>query len=159
MKKVVRLKEVILLQTVSGLGTIGSIAKVRSGYFRNYLFPRKYAILANSSNMKSFEKKKEELIKIEEAKEKKALELSEKFEGISISLKETVSHDGLLYGSVGNRDISEALLSQHNINVEHNKIALSKKIKELGEYEVSIQLHANVASKIKVIVLADTQDQ
>ncbi|MAI02220.1 MAG: 50S ribosomal protein L9 [Rickettsiales bacterium TMED254] len=143
--------EVILLEKISKLGNIGETVKVRDGYARNYLIPKKVAIRATEANKKVFEEKKDELEKanlkkIEEAK--KVLELLPK----SIILFREASEQGALFGSVTSRDIVKEINELKKISLNAKDIILKSNIKNLGNYKVEVILHAEVTSIIEVNV-------
>ena len=143
--------EVILLEKISKLGNIGETVKVRDGYARNYLIPKKAAIRATEANKKVFEEKKDELEKanlkkIEEAK--KVLELLPK----SIILFREASEQGALFGSVTSRDIVKEINEQKKISLNAKDIILKSNIKNLGNYKAEVILHAEVTSIIEVNV-------
>lgn len=143
--------EVILLEKISKLGNIGETVKVRDGYARNYLIPKKAAIRATEANKKVFEEKKDELEKanlkkIEEAK--KVLELLPK----SIILFREASEQGALFGSVTSRDIVKEINELKKISLNAKDIILKSNIKNLGNYKAEVILHAEVTSIIEVNV-------
>ena len=104
--------ELILLEKVTNLGDPGDLVNVKSGYARNFLVPSGKAIYANEENKLEYEKRKKELNKAEEERISKAKEIAEKTVKIKIEIPVTVSEEGTLYGSVGTREIAEAILKE-----------------------------------------------
>ncbi len=98
--------KIILKETITGLGSPGDLVDVKSGYGRNFLLPQGKAIPANEENLKVYEAEKEELMKAEEQKITSAREIYEKLNDLSLELKVAVSEEGVMYGSVGTKEIS-----------------------------------------------------
>tara|TARA_Y100000589_G_scaffold330189_1_gene379028 strand:- start:1317 stop:1772 length:456 start_codon:yes stop_codon:yes gene_type:complete len=143
--------EIILLEKISNLGEIGQKIKVKDGYARNYLLPRKIAVRATEENKQIFEEKKEELQKANNEKIKLAegkLKLLPK----SITLFREASEQGALFGSVSARDISKEINSLQKVELAAKDILLKKSIKELGDFDAEVILHAEVIANIKIIV-------
>lgn len=145
---------VILKQDVIGLGEEGDIKKVADGYARNFLLPKGYAILKNKANLKWLERQMTRINRRKEEKADAAKTLSEKLEGINITLTGRVSSGDKLYGSINSQSISEELKNQ-GIEIDHRKIELGHPIKNLGTYDVTIKLYEGVTSVISVKVISD----
>lgn len=141
---------VILLEKIAKLGNIGEEVKVKNGFARNYLLPKKKAIRASLENKKIFEQKKEELVKINNEKIKVA---KEKLTAIptSINIFREASEQGALFGSVTARDIAREIKNK-NIEVNAKDVILKFNIKNLGEFDAELVLHPEVFKKINVIV-------
>jgi large subunit ribosomal protein L9 len=143
--------EVLLREDVENLGTRGQIVKVKAGYGRNFLLPRKVAVEATAGNMKRIEQEKKTLLK-REAKEKASAETHAASLGsLVLNFTRKVGEHEVLYGSVTSMDIQEAL-KEKGFEVDRKRIVLKEAIKELGEHEVPVRLHREVTSNIKVIV-------
>ena len=143
--------EVILLERIARLGTLGDTVKVRDGFARNFLLPMKKALRATEANKKVFDLRRAE-IEAQNAEAKgKAGEQAKTLEGVSVSVIRMASEEGKLYGAVSVRDIAEALEAQGH-NVPRNAIQLSP-IKMLGEYAITLQLHGEVAQDITLNVV------
>ena len=141
---------VILLEKISKLGNIGEIVKVKDGFARNYLLPKKKAIRASDENKKVFEQQKEDLVKINEEKiadAKKAL----KNIPDNITIFREASEQGALFGSVTSRDIAKELKAD-NFEINAKDIILKSNIKNIGEYIVDVVLHPEVSKKTNIIV-------
>ena len=141
--------DVILMEHIQGVGKMGEVANVSRGFARNYLLPRKKALLATQENLSAFEAQRKEL-EAGQAKAKSAAEAEAvKFEELSITLSRQASETGQLYGSIKARDI-EAALAEKGLQVERQSILIGNPIKEVGEHTVRIALHPEVVVDIKV---------
>ena len=146
--------EVILREHVDNLGKRGEIVKVADGYARNYLLPRKLALLATEGNKKQIEREREKF----EAKESEERKVAEAMAGrvgsVEIEIARKVGENDVLFGSVTAADIAEAL-SAKGFEVDRRKLQLHEPIKKLGEVEVPLKLHRDVTTNIKVKVVAE----
>ena len=143
--------EIILLEKITNLGDPGDLVNVKGGYARNFLIPSGKAIRADKDNKAEFEKKKESLLVAEEARKNSALEISKILDGSKFSISVAVSEEGTMYGSIGTREISEAISNSHEIEVEKSSVRLPEgALKELGVYEVDLELHPEVIQKVSV---------
>jgi large subunit ribosomal protein L9 len=145
--------QIILNEEVANLGSPGDVVKVRAGYARNYLLPRKLAVEANSKNLKAFEHQKSVALLKRQALQAKAVGLKEKIEGLAITIGARAGDEGKLFGSVTNIDIERAL-RQSGVEVERRRIGLTEPIKQLGEFTVPVKLNAEVEAQLKVTVAA-----
>ena len=143
--------EIILLEKISNLGDIGQKIKVKDGYARNYLLPKKIAVRATEANKKIFDEKKEELQKANKEKIKIAEE-NLKLLPSSIILYREASEQGALFGSVSSRDIAKDINSLKKVELNAKDILVKNSIKELGKFNVDVILHAEVIGKIEVVV-------
>ena len=144
--------DLILLQKVTNLGNLGDKVKVKPGYGRNFLVPQGKAVPATAANVAEFEAKRAEY----EAKAKAALDGAEgrkaKLEGASVTVYANASTEGKLYGSVGPREIAEAL-TKLGTPVEKSEVVMGEgPLRQVGEYDVMVHLHADVETPVKVIV-------
>lgn len=149
--------EVILLEHVEKLGKMGEKVSVKNGYARNYLLPQKKALRATEANMAFYEKQKAELEAHNKQLFDEANKLSESLKGFSAVLIRQAAETGQLYGSVTIRDIAAAI-KEAGFNVERRQVYLEKAIKDLGVYEVKLNLHPEVSQSILVNV-ARTDDE
>lgn len=146
--------KLILTETIESLGIIGSEVTVADGYARNYLLPRKKAVLATPQNRKMLEKERAKF-ELQIAKEKGlAEEMAKRLEGVVCRVHAKVSEEDRLYGSVTTRDIADALASQ-DIKVEKRMIILSEPIKTIGTYKVPIRVYKGVKPEIIVEVIPE----
>jgi large subunit ribosomal protein L9 len=144
--------ELILLQKVVNLGNLGDKVNVKPGYGRNFLVPQGKAVPATAANVAEFEAKRAEY----EAKAKEALTGAEgrkaKLEGASVTIYANASTEGKLYGSVGPREIADAL-TKAGTPVEKSEVVLGEgAFRHIGEYEVLVHLHADVETPVKVVI-------
>jgi len=146
--------KLILTETIESLGIIGSEVTVADGYARNYLLPRKKAVLATPQNRKMLEKERAKF-ELQIAKEKGlAEEMAKRLEGVVCRVHAKVSEEDRLYGSVTTRDIADALASQ-DIKVEKRMIILSEPIKTIGTFKVPIRVYKGVKPEIVVEVIPE----
>ena len=143
--------EVILSQDILALGEIGDVVEVKDGYARNYLIPKKMAYVATASNLKRIEQQgKKRKLKDEQDKHD-AQALAEKFNKASCTLSVEVNDLDKLYGAVSEADIAQAL-DVEGFSVDKKDIVIEKPIEELGIFEVGINLHPEVTTKIRLWV-------
>jgi large subunit ribosomal protein L9 len=146
--------EVILREHVDNLGRRGEIVKVADGYARNFLLPRKLALLATDGNKQRIEK---ERVRFEaaEAEERKIAEaISARMNNLELEIARKVGETEALYGSVTSGDIAEAL-SKKGFDVDRRKIQLHEPIKRLGEFDVPVKLQRDVIATVKLKVVAE----
>jgi large subunit ribosomal protein L9 len=149
--------EIILLERVEKLGAIGDVVKVKDGFARNYLLPRKKALRANEANRKLFEANRAR-IEEENANRRSDAEKSAKgVDGKTVQLIRQASNTGQLYGSVSARDIVEALAAE-GAHVTKSQVVLDRPIKAIGVHEVKIALHPEVAVTVKVNVARSPEE-
>ena len=149
--------EIILLEHVDKLGKMGDKVTVNNGYARNYLLPAKKALRATEANIAFYEKKKAELEAHNKALLEEASKKAEALKGFSAVLIRQAAETGQLYGSVTIRDIAAAI-KDAGFEVERRSVFLEKPIKDLGVYQVKLNLHPEVAQTILVNV-ARTDDE
>jgi large subunit ribosomal protein L9 len=146
--------KVILKETISSLGIIGSEVKVADGYARNYLLPQEKAVLATPQNRRKMENERAKF-EIQIAKERKlAEEMAQKLEGVVCQISAKVSEEDRLYGSVTVRDIIDALAAQ-NIVVEKRMILLKEPLKTVGTFQVPIRVYNEVEPEISVEIVPE----
>lgn len=141
--------EVILLERVENLGQMGDVVKVRPGFARNYLLPRKKALRANEENKKVFEGQRADLEARNLERRKDAEGAAKKLDGRSFVIIRQASDAGLLYGSVTTRDIADAA-SNEGVKVDRAQVRLDKPLKTLGISKVRVMLHPEVSSTIEI---------
>ena len=149
--------EVILLERVEKLGAIGDVVKVKDGFARNYLLPRKKALRANEANRKVFEANRAKIEEDNAARRSDAEKASKGVEGKTVQLIRQASNVGHLYGSVSARDIAEALEGV-GAKVAKSQVVLDRPIKEIGVHEVKIALHPEVSVTVKVNVARSPEE-
>ena len=143
--------EIILLERIEKLGSIGDVVSVKDGYARNFLLPNKKALRANEANRKVFEANRERLEADNAARRDEASKAGETVDGTELVLIRSSSNSGQLYGSVNVRDIADALREKgHDIN--KSQIILERPIKTLGLFDVKVALHPEVHVMVKANV-------
>ena len=147
--------QLILLQKVTNLGNLGDKVNVKPGYGRNYLVPQGKAVRATTANVEAFEAKRADY----EAKSNALLSDAEarkaKLEGAAVTVKANASTEGKLFGSVGPRDIAEAFTAA-GFPLEKSEVVMGEgPLRNIGEYEVLVHLHADVETTVKVVVVAE----
>jgi large subunit ribosomal protein L9 len=143
--------EVILKEDVSKLGSRGDVVRVAEGYGRNYLLPRKLAIEATAANKAVIEQMKVSAVR-RRVKEKSDAELlAKQFDGVSLSFTRRSGENDQLFGSVTSADIAREL-ENHGFTIDRRKLQLDEPLKALGEFTVSIKLHREVTTSVKVTI-------
>ncbi|ATB49324.1 50S ribosomal protein L9 [Corallococcus macrosporus] len=146
--------KVILREDIENLGKSGELVTVKDGYGRNFLLPRKKAVLASEQNLRQLEHEKA-VIAARNAKLKGAAEeQAKKIGAIKVSIKRRVGEQDKLFGSVTALDIAEAVAAEGQ-SIDRRHIHLPEPIKALGNYEVELRLHREVVAKIKLEVLPE----
>ena len=146
---------VILKQNVESLGKAGDLVKVADGYARNFLIPKGLASEANDRNIKAFEHEKKRILLQAEKIQKQAEETAARLGAVVCTIARRVGEQEKLFGSVGAKDVEEALAAQ-GIEVEKKSVLLEEPIKTLGEFPVRIRLSAGLTAEIKVVVTAES---
>ncbi len=144
--------KVVLLQDVKAQGKKNQIVEVSEGYARNFLFPKKLAVLADAkaiNDVKNKEDSKNHKLALERAEAK---ELSEKISLCNVKIAIEAGNDGRFYGAVTAKDISEALKSQFGIDVDKRKIVLDAPIKAFGTYKLDVKVYTEISAKLTVMV-------
>ncbi len=143
--------EVILKEDVAKLGSRGDVVKVAEGYGRNYLLPRKLAIVADEGNKAVIAQMKAAAVRRSAKEKAQAEELAKQFEAVSVGFQRKSGENDQLFGSVTSGDIAEAL-EKKGFNVDRRKIQLHEPLKTLGEFTVPIKLHKDVTTHLKVVI-------
>lgn len=148
--------EVILLDKISHLGGLGDKVKVRNGYGRNYLIPQKKAVMATKENLEKFEAQRAELEAKIAAELQTAEDRAAKLNELgSVTVTAKAGDEGKLFGSIGTRDIADALTAA-GCEVHKSEVRLPEGVlRSVGEYEITLQLHADVKSVIKLVIAAE----
>lgn len=143
--------KVVLLADVKGQGKKNDVINVSEGYARNFLFPKKLAIEADNKILNEIKGKEEARAHQLEVDKKAALETKAKLESALVVIEAQGGEDRL-YGTITAKDIADALLSQHNIDVDKRKISLADTIKTFGNFTAEVKLFTDVTGKINVFV-------
>jgi large subunit ribosomal protein L9 len=146
--------EVILREHVEHVGRRGELVKVADGYARNYLLPRKLALLATEGNKKVIEREKVKYDAKEAEEQGVAQAIADRLANVEIEIARKTGETDALFGSVTNADIGESL-SAKGFDIDRRKIQLHEPIKKLGDYTVPVKLHRDVTVQLKVKVSAE----
>jgi large subunit ribosomal protein L9 len=147
-------KQVLLREDIDNLGARGEIVRVKAGYARNYLLPRKLAVEATANNVRQIQGERAALTK-REAKERSGAEAqADQLRNLSLKFERKVGEAGVLYGSVTSMDIAHALKEQ-GYEIDRRRIVLREPIKRFGSYAVPVRLHREVTVELPVSVLGE----
>ena len=144
--------KVILLKDVKGTGKKGEMKEVSDGYARNFLLPKKMAVVADNTAVKELNEKNKAAENKAQKEYEAAVELGKKMEEMNIVIYSKSGEGGRLFGSITSKDIAEQLKKQHDIVVDKRKILLNEPIRVLGSTNVEIKIHQKVITKIRVDV-------
>ena len=148
--------QVILLETIKNLGDLGAVVDVRSGYGRNFLIPQGKALPATKDNLAEVEQRRAELEKHAAEQLAAAQERGEKLNEASVTVSSKAGDEGKLFGSVGTRDIAEAITAQTGVEVEKAEVKLPNgALRHTGEFEIDVQLHSDVTVAIKLAIVPE----
>ena len=148
--------QVILMEKVTNLGNLGDVVKVKDGFARNFLIPQGKAKRATEANLKAFEARRADLEKAQAEQLAKAQERGGKLDGLTLQMVQKAGVDGRLFGSVTNYDIVEALAKLGH-EVERSQVRMpAGPLKQVGEYPIQVQLHADVVVTVNVSVLGES---
>jgi large subunit ribosomal protein L9 len=145
---------VLLREDIDDLGARGEIVRVKAGYARNYLLPRKLAVQATASNVKQIEGERAALLKKEATEKSGAEQQAGLMKALRLTFTRKVGEHGILYGSVTSMDIAEAL-KERGYEIDRRRITLREAIKETGEFTVPVRLHREVTVELPVEVTAE----
>ena len=144
--------KVILKETIKGVGKKDEIVEVKDGYANNCLFSQNKGIPATPENINKLKAKAEKTKKTHDKEVQKANELKELLENKEIVIKVKAGNNRKVFGSVGSKEIAEAIKEQLNLEVDKKKISTDTRMKELGLHTVELKLHSEVKVKIKVML-------
>ena len=147
--------KVMLTKDVDNVGRAGDVKDVADGYGRNYLIPRKLAVLAGRGIETEAKRIRDASAKREAKERDEAQELADEIGNKTVVVRLRVGEEGKAFGSVTNEDIATALKQQHQVEVDRRKIDLHEPIKTLGEHQVALRLHRDVEAHINLIVTKD----
>ena len=144
--------KVILLDNIKGVGKKDEVINASDGYARNYLFPKKLAVEANNENMLKLKAKQNSNDYKKSVEKDEATKLVNKLKEIKLTLQVKAGENGNIFGGVTAKEISEALKTEHNIDIDKKKIMLKETIKELGTRIVDIKLYEGIIGKLVIEV-------
>lgn len=146
--------EVLLMDAVPGLGIEGDVVRVADGYARNYLFPNGLASVVTEGKKRQIEKKRIERLELMRKEQAAAEELAKKFESLSCTIAVKTSEGGKMFGSVTAAQIIEKMAEQ-SITLERNQLKLDSPLHELGVFDVTVILHPEVKTALKVWIVEE----
>lgn len=146
--------KVILLEDIKGVGKKDQVINANDGYARNYLFPKKLAVEANTGNLANLKAKQESNQYRKDVQKEEAIKLASKLKDILLTIKVKAGENGKIFGGVTAKEIAENLKTQYKIEIDKKKINLPETIKNLGVFIVDIKLYEGVIGKLKVQIMA-----
>ena len=146
--------EVILREHMDNLGRRGEVVRVADGYARNYLLPRKLALLVTAGNRQQIERERGKFEAREHEEKKVAEAVAARLAGVEIQISRKVGETEVLFGSVTSADIAAAMAAK-GFEIDRRKLNLREPIKKLGEYDIPLRLHPEVTVPVRVKVVAD----
>lgn len=147
--------KVIFIEDVPNVARVGQTRVVADGYARNFLLPRKLAVIANSQAAVAIESQLKKKIKQRELEEAEMAALAEKIDGIEITIRAKVGESDKLYGSVTGADIAEELSQSAGYEIDKRKIELAEPIRQVGSHDVTVRFTHDITAIIKVNVISD----
>lgn len=146
---------VILLEKLGRLGSIGDQVRVKAGYGRNFLLPFGKAVVATPENVKEFEARRGELERVAAEKKQIADRRAAQLAALSVTIPANAGDEGKLFGSIGTRDVAEAI-TKAGVEVSKSEVRMpSGPLRELGEYMIDVQLHSELLQPVKVTVIPE----
>lgn len=142
--------KVILLENIKGVGKKDEVINASDGYARNYLFPKKLALEANTENMAKLKAKQESVAHKKEIEKQEAQETAKKIQDITLTIAVKAGENGKIFGGVTAKEIAEALKKEHNIEMDKKKISLKETIKTIGTTKVEMKLYEGVIATLTV---------
>ncbi len=147
--------QVILLEKINRLGDLGDLVTVKPGFGRNFLIPQGRAVAATKDNVQRFEERRAELEKAAAEKLAAAEKRAEALNELELEIAVRAGDEGKLFGSVGSRDIVDAIAAK-GVEVEKSEVRLPNGvIRQAGEYDIEVQVHSDVVASVKVSVVPD----
>ena len=146
--------KVILIKDIKGTGYAGDIINVSDGYARNFLFPKGLAKEASAQNLNIAKQQQQANEKRRMLERLSAEEAAKRLSGLKVVIKAKCGENGRLFGSITSKEISDAILAQHGIEIEKTRIVMDDHIKDLGETKLSIKVYAGISAEIIVSVEA-----
>ena len=143
--------DIILREKIEKLGTKGDIVHVSDGYARNFLLPKKLAMVATPANIRQIEQEKAAAVRREAVEKQEAEALAQQLSRVSLNLSRKVGEHDVLYGSVTSMDIAEALEAK-GFTIDKRKIELTEAIKSLGKFDIPVKLHREVTALVSLVV-------
>lgn len=149
--------EVILLERIEKLGQMGDIVKVKAGFARNFLLPKKKALRSNKENLAVFESQKAQLEATNLKRKQEAEKVAEKMANLNLVIVRQAAETGQLYGSVTGRDIRDAV-TEAGFTIERRQVVLDQPLKVVGNFDIRIILHPDVSQIVKVTIARSLEE-
>ncbi len=147
--------QIILCEKIRKLGNLGELVNVKPGYARNFLIPGKKAMMATKPNLARFEAERAELERLAKESMDSAQVRADQLSALTISISASSGEGGKLFGSIGTRDIAEAI-TVAGVKVDKHEIRMPNGvIRQTGEYEISVHLHTDIDTPVKVSIIAE----
>lgn len=146
--------KVILLDNIKGVGKKDEVINASDGYARNFLFPKKLALEANSENLAKLKAKQASNDYRKDVEKQEAIKIAEKLKGILLKIKVKAGENGKIFGGVTAKEISDELKKQYNFEIDKKKIDLKETIKTLGTVTVNVKLYEGVIGNLKIDVIS-----
>jgi large subunit ribosomal protein L9 len=147
--------KVIFTQDVDNVSKAGQVKEVASGYAKNYLIPRKLAVVATPAELKKLDARNQALSQQQERTDSELQELADQIAKLDLTLKVKVGKEGKVYGSITTAQIAGELSKLTGHNIDKRKIEIAEPIKKVGEYEISMQFSKNIIAKVKLTVAGE----
>lgn len=144
--------KIILLEDVKSLGKKGDVVNVNDGYARNFIFPKKLGMEANSKNMNDLKLQKANQSKLAQESLERAQAFAMELENLTVTVTMKAGEGGKPFGSISSKEIAQSYQEQHRVEIDKKKIQLPEPIKSFGVHEVDVKLHPQVVGKLKVKV-------
>ena len=145
--------KVILLDNIKGVGKKDEIINASDGYARNFLFPKKLAVEANTENMSKLKAKQDSNQYKKNVEKEEAMKIAEKFKGILLKIPVKTGENGKIFGSITSKEIADNLREQYKMEIDKKKIDLKEPIKMTGSFTVSVRLYEGVIGNLKVQIV------
>lgn len=149
--------QVLLIKDLINLGRAGESVKVKPGYARNYLLPRKIAVPANEANLKKYSSFIKKMERIREQEIKSAEDLKERLDGLALTFTEKASSEGRLYGSISAARVAEEI-SSRGFEIDKQQVVIPVRIKEAGEYTARVRIYQGIDAHVKISVTAELEE-
>ena len=144
--------QLVLLENIAKLGKIGDLVEVKNGYARNFLLKKNKALRANKENIDLVNKNKSELTKKNQEIKNKFIEKANKIKNKKIKIYKAIKENGDLYASIKPKEISKIILEELKTEIGPSEIIIKKEINKIGQFEININLHSEVQTRINLIV-------
>ena len=142
--------KVILMQDIKGVGKKDEVINANDGYARNFLFPRKLAVEANTENMSKLKGRQDSVNFKKEQEKENAEKVKKQLSEILLIIKVKAGENGKIFGSITSKEISTELKKQYNVDIDKKKILLKQAIKEIGTFTIDVKLYEGITGKLKI---------